>query len=493
MTITPEIKKSDILNAVSVSVKNAVECKLSITEEEVSSIIFTSARGVLGGVECLDGEIRYNGKAVFYSMLYSGGLKKCEAGVEFSYKQELKEIANGDLFTGEILVENVKVSVNNGIPTVSAMIVLSGTAFKRKSVEYLKDAPELNVKKCQVESVNLTACESKNFDVEDEFSLDYSVNDVIWHDESVCVKSVSSGIGSVSIEGEVEVKGVVLLDDGKSEFICREIPFNFEQELKSVMPDSIATAKVGLVDSNLKVIVDLAKGKSSVQVSLKICARTCVYENEPLTYIQDAYSEDYHISVEKTPVSLRKSLGECAFEKTIATSGVVKFEKSTLLVAPLFAKIEESVVECERGKGVVKGIARVGVLANSDGAYSVETALVPFDIAIDCDCNLVSLLRSEVSKFNASIDGNGLNVELNIVVAVEKYDLKTQNFAVSLESGGERKKSTSAISVFIPNAGDTLWDVAKALGIKEEEVLKTNSDLQFPLTGEERIVIYREI
>jgi hypothetical protein len=47
--------------------------------------------------------------------------------------------------------------------------------------------------------------------------------------------------------------------------------------------------------------------------------------------------------------------------------------------------------------------------------------------------------------------------------------------------------------VFIPTAGDLLWDVAKSLGVSEEEVLKTNPDLQFPLSGEERIVIYREI
>lgn len=492
MTITPEIKKSDILNITNLSVKNAVECKLSILEEEIPSIVYTSARGSLNSVECLNGEIRYSGKAVFYLMLYSGGLKKCEAGVEFSYKQDLKEISEGDCFCGDIAVENVKVTVNNGIPTISAMIVLSGTAYKKSAVEYLKDVPELNVKKCQAESITLTACESKDFDLEDEFSLDFSVNDVVWHDETVCAKSVTSGIGSVSIEGEAEVKALVLLDDGKTEYIQRVIPFNFEKELKSVMPDSICTAKVSVTDSNLKVIVDSNKGKSSVQVSIKVCARTCAYENEPITYIADAYSEDCFITVEKTPVTLRKSLGESVIQKKIESKGAIKFEKNTLLVCPLFAKIEESEVEQTSDKVIVKGLVRFGVLVNTDGAYSVETALLPFDITVDDRC-AISILRSEVACFKASIDGDGLNVEFTVSIAVEKSQSKTFGFGVAVSCGRERKKSTSAISVYIPNAGDTLWDIAKNLGMKEEDVLKTNSNLQFPLTGEERVVIYREI
>ncbi len=493
MTITPEIKKSDILNITNLSVKNAVECKLSILEEEIPSIVYTSARGSLDSVECLNGEIRYSGKAVFYAMLYSGGLKKCEAGVEFSYKQDSKEVSEGDCFCGDIAVENIKVSVNNGIPTVSAMIVLSGAVYKKRTIEYLKDAPELNLKKCQAESVILTACESKNFDLEDEFNIDFPVNDVVWHDEIVCVKSVTSGIGSVSIEGEAEVKALVLIDDGKTEYVQRVIPFNFEKELKSVMPDSICTAKVSVVDSNLKVIVDSTKGKSLVQVSIKVCARTCVHENEPISYIADAYSEDYFVSVEKTPISVRKSLGESVAQKKVELKGAIKFEKNTLLVCPLFAKIEESVVECVNGKKTVKGFIRFGVLVNSDGAYSVETALVPFDIEVDGDCDEIAVLRSEVANFSVSIDGTTLNAEFNLCVAVEKSESKIYGFAVSVDSGRERKKSTSAISVYIPNAGDTLWDIAKNLGMKEEEILKTNSNLQFPLSGEERIVIYREI
>ena len=46
--------------------------------------------------------------------------------------------------------------------------------------------------------------------------------------------------------------------------------------------------------------------------------------------------------------------------------------------------------------------------------------------------------------------------------------------------------------MFIPAAGDELWDVSKRLACTEDEVTRLNPDLEFPLKGDERIIIYRQ-
>ena len=66
------------------------------------------------------------------------------------------------------------------------------------------------------------------------------------------------------------------------------------------------------------------------------------------------------------------------------------------------------------------------------------------------------------------------------------------SFIGEMSSLGERRTSGSAISVFIPKAGDGLWEISKELGASGEEITSTNPDLSFPLTGEERIIIYRQ-
>ena len=49
-----------------------------------------------------------------------------------------------------------------------------------------------------------------------------------------------------------------------------------------------------------------------------------------------------------------------------------------------------------------------------------------------------------------------------------------------------------AVSVYVPRAGDGLWELSKRLGKSPEEVLESNPDLEFPIREGQRVVIYRK-
>ena len=57
---------------------------------------------------------------------------------------------------------------------------------------------------------------------------------------------------------------------------------------------------------------------------------------------------------------------------------------------------------------------------------------------------------------------------------------------------GEKKKNDSALSVYIPVEGEDLWSLSKRLNVCPSALIATNTDLTFPLTGKERIVVYRQ-
>ena len=40
--------------------------------------------------------------------------------------------------------------------------------------------------------------------------------------------------------------------------------------------------------------------------------------------------------------------------------------------------------------------------------------------------------------------------------------------------------------------GDTLWDISKQLRVDGDEIERLNGELEFPLRGDERIVVYRQ-
>ena len=56
---------------------------------------------------------------------------------------------------------------------------------------------------------------------------------------------------------------------------------------------------------------------------------------------------------------------------------------------------------------------------------------------------------------------------------------------------GSVKEYDSALSVYLPARGDGLWETAKKLLQSPEQIQATNPELSFPLTGNERILVYR--
>jgi hypothetical protein len=106
-------------------------------------------------------------------------------------------------------------------------------------------------------------------------------------------------------------------------------------------------------------------------------------------------------------------------------------------------------------------------------------------------CTPESLLLNKPENFE--VENNQIFIEFDILATLSQREVKSLPIIKSLQEGEDKKVNTSAISVYACNKGDTLWDISKRLGVSEDDVLKTNKDLEFPLSGEERIVIYREL
>ena len=78
--------------------------------------------------------------------------------------------------------------------------------------------------------------------------------------------------------------------------------------------------------------------------------------------------------------------------------------------------------------------------------------------------------------------------ELTEEQIAERTEERRQNMQRKAE---KLKANDCAISVYVPAAGDDLWSTAKSLRQSPEEIKTTNPDLAFPLTGKERILVFR--
>ena len=493
MAISLETKTAYAVNTINFTAKNAVECKLNLTEEEAGAIICSNARAYIESAECVENEVRYTGRVIFSLITGASGLKKSEAGVEFSYKADVNGVSLGDAVSVRVAVENQKVTVINGIPTASAAVVVIGEVEKPCKFDYVKNVEGANCKKEEFLSANFVALEKKDFSLEEEFDTDIIIEDVIYHNQNVKILSATCSIGAIILSGEVELNALILKEDKTTFFESRVIPFRFEHEVQKCMPDSVCVCNACLKDVNLKIVVDKAKGKSTVFMSANVNLCSALYENEILSKTVDAYSLTNHVTIEKQSQKLVKKFGQRQVEFKCNTFSVAKNDKNALLVSPLFAKIEQIDVTCKKGELNIQGVVNVSALMQTEAGYSVESYVVPIERCEPTTSNAVVLSSACVSGLTVVEKDGAICFDFNISLFIEEKEEVYSQFIKSLEEGEAKKVNTSAISVCIPKPNDTLWELSKSLGVLEEDLLKLNPELKFPLTGEERVVVYREL
>jgi hypothetical protein len=68
-----------------------------------------------------------------------------------------------------------------------------------------------------------------------------------------------------------------------------------------------------------------------------------------------------------------------------------------------------------------------------------------------------------------------------------------REYVKEVEEGERYKEKGSAVSIYIPTEGDGLWEIAKKLKCRLEDVEKNNPKLEFPVKKGERLFIYRQL
>lgn len=466
-----------------------VECKLNLTDEEFSSVISVDACAFLDDCTAYAGEIKYSGRAVF-NLIYKidGTLTKREYGVEFEYKFSAEKVTAGDKIECEISIDGAKTNYVNGIATARAVINFKGSVCQCVSTPILGS---LEGAVCKTEERNFIEEIKRTFGefkIEDEFEIATPIRNVLSHCEFAVVTGVQSGIGVIIVDGEVYSKLCLLpLSDEPPFSENRVIPFRLEIECEGAMPEHFASASAIIKGVNMKAYVDEGKNKSNLQISIDIKLLGVLYSERNVNLLVDAYSLENNIEFTKTKFNAPVKKGVGSIDKNLE----LEFNYSSDIgefICTISDKIES--VETTRRGNVLSVIGAISVTALfvKEGEKRVSSFLLPFNFDLD--------VEDDISFIGAYITGSTVSLnKYSVSLKLSYYTRVNQEFNVlsSFNEGEKRKVSDAAISVYVGKEGDTLWDICKVLGVTEEEVLSVNSELSFPLGGEERIIIYREV
>ena len=216
--------------------------------------------------------------------------------------------------------------------------------------------------------------------------------------------------------------------------------------------------------------------------------RKLFYENINISFCQDAYSLNREIYMEREKVTLNKYCGYKCVDFKVESEISFSEDKNSRLICLLSDKIEEIAVNGLELSGAVS----FDILYNGD-EVKMERVTLPISHTLPLMGNRACDLKATITDVTINEIASKCVISFKVNICYMDLADFDVNIITKVTEGEEKPVNDSAISAYIPKPNDSLWDIAKELGVSEEEILKTNKDLTFPLSGDERIVVYREM
>jgi len=472
--------------------QSMVECRLP--GSEIGGVLAVQANAVPTECVCADGEVRYGGKLLLCVVYEDIDKKICrmERGAEFFHKAEGKDVSPACFAKVGFRVENVTYRREGSGLYISVVVDALVNVYGGRQIEYLLGGENVVTRTKKVD-VCKTVCVSGETEAEDEFDTDY-VGDILLHSENAVVQRVGVNAGVLNVEGEISLNVCVLKSD---ESVCsyeRLLPFAIEIPCEEAFGNTQASARVCVKEARLTCGVDEEKGKSKIVFSYALaadCFLSCV---EGIEMADDAFSPLVNVRLEKgkgegrylvnTIKRTERIGGEAAL--SALPEGEYVLETAILPRAELNCKRTEAGVEAE---GAV--LAEL-LLRGADGGRKRCELSLPFAFPLDVAGDAFEI-DGVVCGLNVRRKNGETEADATLKICVKCYQNCVWEYVKDVEEGEKRAANDSAVTIFLPRAGETLWDVAKRLGIAPQDVERNNPNLTFPIKEGERIFVYRQI
>ncbi len=471
-----------------IAAQTAVECRFT---QEVETILSVHCSAALTGAEVGNGEVRYFGKAHF-SLVYEDGEKKvcrAEKGVEFTAVAKDEFLFPALEARVALAVENISVRREGASVYAQALLGADIALFGEQSFEYLSGG-DLIMKREPVKVLTAHLV-SGSAEAEDEFETE-DIGDILQHAETVTLSEIVCETGTLKLEGEVHLGILALKPGGALASFERLIPFEIEIPCDASSFGCSAEARVSVMDATIHAEADEESDKCRLFAELTLAAEGCVYEEAAIDAVVDAFSPT-HVADLTFATAESGGVGEvvCLTDHIAgkcALSGEISF--SDALQAVTLQRAEAELTAGEDGKKV-EGIAMATLLLlGADGSHRGVELSLPFSVPVEAKNASVTVLVCGMSARQRQ-EGE-IDAEATLKICMQEKREISARLVQNAEEKEALPAEESAISVYIPRAGDGLWELAKSLKKSPEDVTASNPDIEFPVKEGQRVIVYRK-
>lgn len=477
-----------------------VECNIE-NEVEIDKILSVCHSAQADSIEILNGVINYAGY-IDFCIIYltvDGEIGTINSTCPFTSKFEDGEINVGDKVSIQVCVEDFSVdSVTGANIKISCTCEQSAVLIQNREVSNITTGDDdICMKEDEIKVNTLIGQAKENFVVESDFSIKEPVKKVITSDSHVTVKSVESGVNFVSVGGEVVTRVLYLTENERFETSYVTENFKEEVELEGVTRESVSEAVAFIRRASVRCEVENAEKGVNIKVSIPVDLLVTSYEEKNQVVVKDVYSTSCELQVTTESFDMTKQLAGDMFEGKIDGTLTLDDDKprvdKIMFVGGSNLNLTNAYVK--GGEIFVEGVTKTNVVYLNDETNTLHSVVieVPFVISDKSDAEdnaqvLVSAILTDVDVVIKK--GREFFFDAKVKVRVE-YDCPQIGAVISnMELTNEFAERDCAVELVFAKSGQSAWDIAKAIKVREEIVMLQNPELVFPLEQDENVVVY---
>ncbi len=476
-----------------------VVAKTDVSTEDVKNVISVSCWADAYSITSYEKRAEYKGKAIFFIAYKTqdGEIKKCEKTADFDGIIESEFITESSRLNLKAFSYKTETDLTGIKLCATGYVTLESTVYDKTEYECVESAEDII---CDVSESTFYLSHGRKESVHpltEEFTLSYKVLEVLSQNAVCVVTNAQCGVGSIIVDGEVYLSAILLQSNEKKDIIKENkvLPFRIEIECEDAMPAFRAVCSGVVRSFKTEVSVDDEKSVVSCVITLKLVGEA--FSENTFSLTKDAFSKTENLEVKTDSFLSRTRLEDRCVRKELNLT--ISHEENLENCVPLGSFFERLEIVSKEKDG--QKISLIGALSLNcivkNAEDEVKTISLDFPLELNFECQGEDFddfeLFGVIDKCEVKIMGaNEVSLSGTVVLSISPYKTQTINYVKEITACGEKKLEDWAISVVIPYKGEDLWSLSKRLNQSPEEITMANKDLTFPLTGEERIVIYRQ-
>ena len=308
---------------------------------------------------------------------------------------------------------------------------------------------------------------------------------ILRSDLSVRCGSVKAMSDKLMVSGEAVLHLLYVTDweTGSQDTMTFHIPFSQVLDAAGVTDSTANEVIIDVMHYETALKSEYDENSTLVTLDARLSAVVMAAEGAEITWVEDAYSKDYELSLTKKPCQVVQSL-ELLKESVLAAGEADVGENGITKVIDLWCESINHLCVSENDLTAVRGKVNFGLLIlDGDGVPAYLERSVDFDLAPEAlQQRNRPVVRINVQAENLSFRIAGerrIEIKAELSVSGSVGELGTVSGIVSAEAAEDRcrlKDKAAALTLYYAEEGEKLWDIARAY-CTSVEAIRLENDL----------------